>query len=336
VYGLSANPSVNIAEFCSDIDYIPAPPKPAPAGAPVALSKPIYAGKVPRAAPPADVVAALNRVAAAVEQFRIELFTDFRGMDTLRQGVVPLFRFRNHLTNLGIRGSDVDRIISQYPAPAGVDWQPFLEDLQTYGAASKPRADLSPDTKQLLMLVKTQILVHQTSVESLFYRYDSSRTCRVLKSRVPGILEDLGLRVTPAQIRTLCDDFSDPKLPEYVGYKAIVDYVDALQVGDEELRSVQVNASNATIDREIASLLNAFREKLAARRRAPADGFRGCKPGGIPPQEFRDGLIALGLYLKETDLQKLMRKYRCNMRADVDWGAFCRDIESSKTLDGGY
>jgi Ca2+-binding EF-hand superfamily protein len=257
-------------------------------------------------------------------------------MDSLRQGVVPLFRFRNHLTNLGIRASDIERIVSQYPAATGVDWQAFLADLQAYGAVSKPSVGLSPETKQLLMLMKTQILVHQTNVESLFYRYDSSRTCRVLKSRVPGILEGLGLSATPAQIRSLCDDFTDPKLPEYVGYKAIVDYVDALQVGDEELRSVQVSASNATIDREIASLLNAFREKLVARHRVPADGFRGCKPGGISPQEFRDGLIALGLYLKEADLQKLMRKYRCNMRADVDWGAFCRDIETSKTLDAGY
>jgi Ca2+-binding EF-hand superfamily protein len=336
LYGLSARPSVDIAAFCADIDYAPAPPPAPPAGAPVALAKPVYADRPPRAPPPAEVVAALDRVAAAVAEFRIELFTDFRGMDGLRQGVVPLFRFRNHLTNLGIRAADIERIVAQYPAPAGVDWQPFLEDLRAYGAPSKARTDLSPDTKQLLMLIKTQILVHQTSVESLFYRYDSSRTCRVLKTRVPGILEDLGLRAAPAQVRALCDDFADPKLPEYVGYKAIVDYVDALQIGDDELRSVQVNASNATIDREIASMLNAFREKLVARHRAPADGFRGCKPGGIPPQEFRDGLIALGLYLKEADLQKLMRKYRCNMRADVDWGAFCRDIESSKTLDGGY
>jgi hypothetical protein len=184
------------------------------------------------------------------------------------------------------------------------------------------------------MLIKTHVRVHQVNVESLFYQYDSSRTCRVLKSRVPAILVGAGLEATPDQIASLCNDFTDPKLPEYVGYKPLVEYVDRLQIGDDELRSVRVNASNATIDREMAALLNSFREKLAARRRTPADGFRGCNAGPISPNEFRDGLLALGLYVRETDLQKLMRKYRCNMRADVDWKAFCQDIESSKTLDG--
>jgi hypothetical protein len=257
-------------------------------------------------------------------------------MDAHRQGIVPIVRFRNYLMNLGIGSTDVDQLISQYQVPNGVDWSAFLDHLQNFGDASKQPMDFSPATKQLLMLIKTRILVHQLSVENLFYRYDSSRTCRVLKSRVPGILAGVGIHATPDQIQSLCDDFADPKLVEYVGYKPLVEYVDRLQVSDAELRSVAVNASNATIDREIASLLNCFREKLVVRRRIPADGFRGCKPGPITGQEFRDGLLTLGLYLKEADIQKLMRKYRCNMRADVDWEAFCRDIENSKILEGGY
>jgi hypothetical protein len=43
----------------------------------------------------------------------------------------------------------------------------------------------------------------------------------------------------------------------------------------------------------------------------------------------------LGLVLSDGDVQKLMRKYRCNLRADVDWAAFCRDIEASRTLEFG-
>jgi hypothetical protein len=142
--------------------------------------------------------------------------------------------------------------------------------------------------------------------------------------------------VSTEQIASLCDDFTDPKLPEYVGYKGIVDYIDSLQVTDDELRSVEVSTSSATVDRDVASMLNTFREQLIARHRASVDGFKGCPEGPIAPQRFRDGLLTLGLYLKEADLQKLLRKYRCNMRADVDWRAFCRDIESIKILDGGY
>jgi hypothetical protein len=82
------------------------------------------------------------------------------------------------------------------------------------------------------MLMKAQTHVHQTSVENLFYRYDSRRTCRVLDSRVPGILADIGVRASGDQIAALYDDFTDPKLHEYVGYKPLVDYVDALRVSD--------------------------------------------------------------------------------------------------------
>jgi Ca2+-binding EF-hand superfamily protein len=67
-------------------------------------------------------------------------------------------------------------------------------------------------------------------------------------------------------------------------------------------------------------------EKLVARHSGPADGFRECQPGGI----------SLGLYLREAEVQKLMRKCKCNIRGDVDWRAFCNDIEKSKTLTGGY
>jgi hypothetical protein len=124
-------------------------------------------------------------------------------------------------------------------------------------------------------------------------------------------------------------------MTEYIAYKPIVKYVDALDVGDEELRSVSVSASKATIDRETWSILNTFREKLLARRRSPHDAFRGCPAGGIAQREFREGLASLGIFLRENEIQKLMRMYRCNLRADVDWSAFCRDIEASRTLDFG-
>jgi Ca2+-binding EF-hand superfamily protein len=185
------------------------------------------------------------------------------------------------------------------------------------------------------MLLKTHIVVHQTSIQDLFYRYDRSRTSRVLKSRVPGVLSAMGLSPSASEVQHLCDDFSDPKMAEYIAYKPIVHYVDALDIGDEELRSISVSASNATIDREIWAMLNMFREKLLARRRSPYDAFRGSATGGIAQKQFREGLANLGLVLREGEIQKLRRKYRCNLRADVDWAAFCRDIEASRTLDFG-
>jgi hypothetical protein len=88
VYGLSVNPSVSIAEFCAGIDYEPAPAPP-----PDILVKPVYTTQLARAPPPHDVVAALNRVAVAVDEHQVELFTDFR------RGVVPILRFRNQTQN---------------------------------------------------------------------------------------------------------------------------------------------------------------------------------------------------------------------------------------------
>jgi hypothetical protein len=210
--------------------------------------------------------------------------------------------------------------------PRGVKGMWPEKDLEKCGSSERCRPSLSSATKQLLMLLKTHIVVHQTSLQDLFSRCDNGRAARVLKSRIPA----MGLSASAADLQHLCDDFA-----EYITYKPILEYVDALDVGDDELRSVSVSASNATIDREVSAMLTTFREKLLTRRRSPRDAFKGCATGGIPQSQFRERLATLGLVLMEGDIQKLMRRYRCNLWADVDWDAFCRGIESSRTINFG-
>jgi Ca2+-binding EF-hand superfamily protein len=322
-YGRSG---VNVSLVCQGIDYEAAP-------APVIQEPHPVVFQPSRPAPGDEIVVLLNAVAGVVDGLKVDLSNDFRGMDPLRQGVVPTFRFRSHLTNMGVR--NVDRLVSHYQRQTGVDYRSFLEDLARYGQLDRSRQGISEESKKLLLLLKTNIVVNQTNVQDLFYRYDTRRTSRVLKSRVPGILAAMGINPSADDIAHLCDDFGDPKMPEYIAYKSLVDNVDALQIGDDELRAVEVNAEARGIDRETCALLNSFREKLIARRRSARDGFKGCRPGGITPQEFREGLLTLAFVLKEAEIQKLIRKYRCNLRSDVDWAAFCSDIEASRTLDFG-
>jgi Ca2+-binding EF-hand superfamily protein len=329
-YGVSPTPTVPIDAFCAGIDFV-APavaPDPRP---PAGFVKPTMAAKAPRPAPPAAVVAVLDAAALAVDRLKIDLFDAFRAMDQPTQRLVPMLKFRNYLVNIGVR--DCEPAVDYYAFRDGIRYLDFVDDLRAFGRLVKTQREPSPETQRVLAAIKARAAADGIGVRGLFTRFDRDRSHRVLKLRLRDILVALEVDATAADLEHFADDFEDPKWADYVIYGPIVDYLEALPAPEEEpARTQSMRGASATDDREIYSMLNTFRGKLVARHKAAADVFRGCNPEGVSQQEFRERLSNLAIVLREMEIQRLIRKYRRPMAAEIDWVAFCRDIETSKTL----
>jgi Ca2+-binding EF-hand superfamily protein len=281
--------------------------------------------------PGGDILAVLDVVATAVARFNLDLFDEFKVMDASAQRVIPVPKFRNFLLNIGVR--EIDPLVSYYGGREGVRYLDFVEDLGQFGAVITEQRFLSPETKNLLNDVKVREVAGGVTVRSICARFDPGKTRQILRIRVRNVLENLGMRPSQADIDHLAQDFADPKMPDFIRYDPLLEYIDSLNVRKEEVRSISTRGASAVEEREMASMLNAFRGKLQARHKSAADAFRGCSPDGISQQEFRERLSALAIVLREIEIQRFIRKYRQNMGSDIDWVAFCRDIENSRTLE---
>ncbi|OHT13437.1 hypothetical protein TRFO_16425 [Tritrichomonas foetus] len=339
-YGLSHIPTIQISEFCAKVDTKRNAPqqteKTPENNIPVVFTRSSYTSKPIRTSPPEEILLILHHIWSLSEQTKVDIYQQLRQIDYLKQGTILNTRFRNILMSIGTKEAEVKSLIEFYSeGPDIINYNNFYTDMKKE-ISSNPQTQesrVSNDTQQILIAIKGKMESMAMSVDSFFNKYDTTNSYRVLKSRVPGILHSIGInQPNQSQLQNFIHDFGDQRLQEMFNYKKLIDILDEMKISNEELASLKLDTTTAQCDKEIASLINSIRERLISRRKSPAMVFNGCNPMGISSREFRERISESGLFFMEADMQKLLRLYRCNYNGDVDWVTFCRNVESSKTV----
>lgn len=342
-YGLTREGTIDINDLSTRVDPAALTTKPQVVSqeAPFSRQQSITKSHT-RPEPSASVIDALARVYDLSEQYNLDFMYEFRKYDPLRRGFVTLTRFRNTMLTLPtpLSHSQLDLLLSTYKDDdnTNFNYSNFNTDLQKYGkttfqnrsATVKP--GLSDLTKSILIKVRAYVDQNRLLLSEIFDQYSPNRSGHLAKARVGPILNNNGIYLTNAEVQNLLQNFSDTRNPEIFNYRRFCDSIEQMQVMETDLATMKVDSHTSTMDREVASLVNAIRERLQARRRKLRDVFAGCSPNGISMRDFRSKLDELGLVFREADIQKLIRNYKCNMQSDVDWQRFCDDVETSKTL----
>jgi hypothetical protein len=84
---------------------------------------------------------------------------------------------------------------------------------------------------------------------------------------------------------------------------------------------------------ELVNTLNTLHSKLVVRRKKADCVFEDCTCDLISAGEFAKRLNGYGLVIGAADAGRVVRRYRANLRGDVNWRKFCEDVDSIRTLE---
>lgn len=331
------NQRVSIDQLCREVD--PAPKKmkePTP--------EPNEYARPPRqnSEIPEDVEDALVKLIVVEKKAHIDFFTEFKQNDHLRHGVIPTSQFEATLLGcvIPISPADVKLLTSFYSSGTTVNYADLCQDMLNLNAIMNDQEEepvdqrsTSEETMNVIKRLKNYLSEQRISVEDFFSRYDSNRQGCVLKSKLRQIFDAARFQLTTDEESSLKHDFEHDTRAEMLDYTKIMTVLQSIQLTQADLRSIKCAPANARVqDQDIAVLNNSIRERLDARHKKIRLLFKGCSEEGIDQREFREVLNSFGIMLREFEIQKIVKKYRCNKQGDIDWLSFVEDVESGRTI----
>jgi Ca2+-binding EF-hand superfamily protein len=155
----------------------------------------------------------------------------------------------------------------------------------------------------------------------------------IQKQRLLGILSRLGCELSTEEEQLLVEAFGAQEMPEQVNARKLAEAIENETVTSEDLASEKVvqPISNSG-EYDLVNALLSLHGKLVARRKRAADVFAGLTDEPISLAEFRKRVQNYGLVVPFNDIERITRKYRVNLRGDIDWKTFCTDCDTIRTV----
>lgn len=300
-------------------------------------------------APPRDVLEALARLASVIEREDVDVMAEFRRYEAAPTGFVRSATFEAVIRRISslIDSSDIDVLLNHYKDPqrGKVDGYKFERHLRTFG---KDQLILDPsltismvveertideETRKIMRRLKAHLASRSLNGYELFKVYDTQKTGYIPKNRLNRVLSFIEFEATPSEIERLGKAFEAQKMPEKINYKKLVVAVDSETVTDSDLASTMVRRSLTNSGEwKLISVLNLIHNKLRDRRKTAQMAFVGLPDEPISVDEFKSRVATFGILIPTADLQCVIKKYRTNLRGDIDWRSFCDDLDSMKTV----
>ena len=330
---------VNINEFCSEVDPAPEAPKP---------PEPEEEEEEPEA-PPKEVLDALARVSSVSTKFDLDLLDELR-----RYEPAPTRIFRKtsmesalHTLPVPLSPADVEVLANYYSDAKGesVNGYKFVKDVESYGndqlkltptlslTQTAEERPIDDDTHTVMRRLKAHLDAKDLNGYQLFRPYDQHRTGCIPTDRFHAILTFIQFPISKEDERKICYVFAAQKMPEQINYKKLLNVLYAESVTKADLSSSMIPRTTTNSgEHELISIINTIHNKLRERHRSPLSAFAGCSDAPIPVAEFKERIGTYNLLITAQDMLIIVRKYRTNLAGDIDWRAFCEDVETTKTV----
>lgn len=288
--------------------------------------------------PPPDEreIKVLCKLAEIEQKMNLSFHNEFSNIQHIRLPL-KLSQFKKIMVTFKVDTRDIDLLVARYALQGSnsgeINACQLCEDIIKYGVApeqvfalyvSKPPPAMIVD---ICKRIKGHCAKAQTDVLSLFNTYDHLSSGHVAIQRVESILSSVNLQLTKDEYSELVDYFSDSRIPERFHYKKISTIADAF--ASEDINGDYIG-DLGNPSQELAAMLNLFKDYLYARRLRPSDLFKGVKENYIAVDDFKRRLDAANLTSRGEKTQMLVRRYRMNLRNDIDWKRFCHEIEISR------
>jgi Ca2+-binding EF-hand superfamily protein len=301
---------------------------------------------------PAHIISIIKRILAVAPT----IDQSFIDLDPRNQGRLPqtdFLRVLKDVEGLSLSPTDVSKLLGFYRLSGSpeINYLALCRDLK--GAVNFPVVEevaeemrplrvepeikvpeLSLPIRALVKRFKQFVIRKGVSANSVFEQYDGNRLGYVHPAKVGQILAASGFETLREELENLCRTFRDVTRPELFAYRIFGAAVDREDVSGEEcVSSPGCAALPGDVEREVAANLVHIREKLLARNRRVGALFTGVQEDVVSAAEFQRRLEGLHILLKSNQIQGILRKYRVGVGSgDVDWKAFCRDVERSRTI----
>jgi Ca2+-binding EF-hand superfamily protein len=204
-----------------------------------------------------------------------------------------------------------------------INGKKFIRDVESFGKV-ETEPESSAQNESPLKRLKLILQSKQLNAMNVFRSFDCGRNGFVNRDRLNCIFRSLGFEMSENEERELWRQFSGQRMADQLNYVKLLKALEDEEVHREDLGSVSVKLRG--MDQELANSLNSIRSKLAARRKRADSVFADLEGDLLPMSEFRRRLENYGLIIEKVD--RIVKMYRANLRGDVDWKSFCRDVDS--------
>ena len=330
---------ININEFCEQVDPVFKEPEPTQ----------VEEEEEPEV-PEQETLNVLGKTASLLQVSQRNFIDALREYHCIPTGHIYAASFREmmHAFPAPMSDDDINQLITKYTdtKKGMVDGFKLARDIGEYGTTqlqlfpelsvtlkTEQNAIQNNSTRAILRRLKAHLDSIGRSLTDLCRPYDCYRGGVISQEDFHAIFLFTRFYITQEEEEALFKAFESQRLPKCVNYRKVLHCMQEETVTDTDLAAtkIAVTTTNAGED-DLVSICTALHSKLAARRKSARCVFIGLGEGPIPYQQFQQCVRNYGLVLSAPDLQTICRKYRVNLRGDVDWVAFCNDVDSMKTL----
>ena len=166
-----------------------------------------------------------------------------------------------------------------------------------------------------------------------FELHDKNMTGYVHVSKISECFHKAGFAPTRDEVVSIIRCFCDSRRTEWFNYKLFSYAVDCEDITEKSARELLATVTlPVNFAAEAATTVGTIREKLLARNRHIQLAFAGVRGDTVAIDDFTRRLESLDVVLNPEQTQALIKKYRMNTSDRVNWTAFCRDVENSRTI----
>jgi Ca2+-binding EF-hand superfamily protein len=299
---------------------------------------------------PEELIPLFSRIAKAITEFGFDLQGGLVAEDRFKNGIISLAAFKETigLLPLTIPAPQLDKLVALYcdDTTGMVYYESFCKDIRDLGrvpdvrrhedseeeAVSHRAARLSEAIENLPEQV-ARIIVrlreftksHGISLIELFKHADKLNTGAVSRISLNHVLSSSIVSVSSNDLELLVTSFRDVDRPEQVNYLKLcraVESEDAVP-STNDIGKIPISQGE---EAEVANLVHRLDDLMRGKRYSFAKLFQDQQPGLIPQTEFRHKIEEVArLRLSRYEWYLILKKYKANVRGDLDWQQFCQD-----------
>ena len=210
------------------------------------------------------------------------------------------------------------------------------------------KASGSPLTwDELKQKIQSFIYKRRIRIEDFFLSFDHLRSGKVTDQKFRSFVGQTGIPLTPEEIEFLIGNFRVPGTTDMVDYRTFCHQLNKI-FGKRELvkkpvakdkpkltampdPSATITALDFAEERKMHEILARMRTAVVTRRMNIREQFedydRAPHKNYITKQQFKQCIARLGLSSDPREFDVLCKRYRCTDLDDVNYHAFCDDID---------
>ena len=306
--------------------------------------------------PTKPIITFLQKVYHAAKTYNANIRDDLIRLDIRKCGLLNSRFFKEELESFPskVTSSEIMVLLRPYfkPNTDQVCYQAFCDDLEKYGPTDETNKQ---DEEQTLLMQRQKLLDNTTnppiqptkamyilkaalnnrrlSPEELFAKKDYYHTGVVPNECVVPSLEPVKVYLSNQQIEELMLTFRDKRQPEKFNYRRLCTVLSDIVPTQEDIKEINEIRRQASGENDgVQFITNELKNKLAERKKSVYDLFLNVNAETISPTQFRNRIEQAGIIVPENDMAKLIRRFRSPHSTEVNWLAFCNEVEDSQPI----